>query len=102
MTTQNNNSSNTAPVQTFRDGAISVRVWKREHKNAETGNTSIFYSIDMKRGYKQGDVWKNTSSINGRAALRVAKLFNLADNWIVQQQYSIPSQAETTSAGVGQ
>ena len=102
MTTQNNTSAFAAPVQTFRDGAISVRVWKREHKNPESGNTSIFYSIDMKRGYKQGDVWKNTSSINGRDALRVAKLFTLADNWIVQQQYSMPANTETATAQGGQ
>lgn len=98
MTTQNNNSANTAPVQTFRDRAISVRIWKREHKNAETGKTNIFYSIDMKRGYKQGDVWKNTSSINGRDALRVSNLFTRANNWIVQQQYSVPAHSETVTA----
>jgi len=101
MNTQNNNSANTAPAQTFRDGAISVRIWKREHKNAETGNTSIFYSIDMKRGYKQGDIWKNTSSINGRDALRVANLFTQANDWIVCQQQSTPAQAETVTTGVG-
>ena len=102
MNTQNKNSANTAPVQTFRDGAISVRVWKREHKNAETGNTSTFYSIDMKRGYKQGDIWKNTSSINGRDALRVSNLFTRANNWIVQQQQSTPANDETVTAGAGQ
>jgi len=102
MTTQNNTKANTAPVQTFRDGAISIRVWKREHKNAETGKTNIFYSIDMKRGYKQGDVWKNTSSINGRDALRVSNLFTRANNWIVQQQYSVPAQVAIVTEGDGQ
>ena len=102
MTTQNNSSANTAPVKTFRDRAISVRVWKREHKNADTGKTNIFYSIDMKRGYKQGDIWKNTSSINGRDALRVSNLFTRANNWIVQQQYSAPAKVETVAGESGQ
>jgi len=95
MTTQNNSSANSAPVKTFRDRAISVRVWKREHKNSETGKTNIF-------GYKQGDVWKNTSSINGRDALRVSNLFTRANNWIVQQQYSAPAQVATVTAESGQ
>tara|TARA_R110002095_G_scaffold200464_1_gene180727 strand:+ start:1404 stop:1712 length:309 start_codon:yes stop_codon:yes gene_type:complete len=97
MSTQNSNSAHTAPVKTFRDRAISVRVWKKEHKDAETGKTNIFYSIDMKRGYKSGDIWKNTSSINGRDALRVSNLFTHANNWIVQQQYSIPAQTDTAA-----
>jgi len=102
MTVQNNKSANTAPVKRFRDGAISVRVWKKEHKNPETEDISIFYSIDMKRGYKTGDAWKNTSSINGRDAFKVSNLFARANTWIIQQQYSIPAQPETVPQGGGQ
>jgi hypothetical protein len=102
MTTQNNKSAKTKPVQTFRDAAISVRVWKREHKNSETGKTNIYFSIDMKRGYKSGDIWKHTSSINGRDALRVANLFTRANNWIVQQKHSVPVQSETSEKEGGQ
>ncbi len=72
MTAQNNKSANTAPVKTFRDGAISVRVWK------------------------------NTSSINGRDAFKVSNLFISANTWIIQQQYSIPAQPETVADGSGQ
>ncbi len=81
------NHNATPPVQTFRDGSISVRIWKKEVSNAES--TSIFFSIDMQRGYKQDDDWKNTASINGKDALKVANLFTQANNWIVQQRQSI-------------
>ena len=91
MTTQHNTSAKTAPVKTFRDGAISLRIWKREYQNPETEETNIFYSIDMKRSYKSGDVWKNTSSINARDAFKVSNLFARANIWIIQQKYSIPA-----------
>ncbi|MBX3631269.1 MAG: hypothetical protein KF908_15465 [Nitrosomonas sp.] len=99
MTTQHNISAKTAPVKTFRDGAISVRIWKKEYQNRETKEISTFYSIDMKRGYKSGDVWKNTSSINGRDAFKVSNLFVRANNWIIQQKYSIPAQFEIPLSG---
>ncbi|MBX3630755.1 MAG: hypothetical protein KF908_12795 [Nitrosomonas sp.] len=95
MSDQNIITAKTAPVKTFRDGAISVRIWEKAYQNSETEKTNIFYSIDMKRGYKSGDVWKSTSNINSRDALKVSNLFISANNWIIQQQYSIPAQPET-------
>ncbi|MCU7840527.1 MAG: hypothetical protein KZQ94_14245 [Candidatus Thiodiazotropha sp. (ex Troendleina suluensis)] len=102
MTAQNNNSQKTMPAQIFRDGSISVRVWKKVHKKTDTSDTTIFYSIDMKRGYKSGDIWKSTNSINGRDALRVSNLYAQANNWIIQQQYSVPTQPETLANESGQ
>ncbi len=100
MTNQNNitaKTAKTAPIKTFRDGAISVRVWKKEYQNPETKEISIFYSLDMKRGYKSGDVWENTSNINGCDAFKVSNLFASANSWIIQQQYSIPAHPEAVA-----
>ena len=99
MTTQHNTSVKTAPVKTFKDGAISVRIWKKKYKKPETEKTNIFYSIDMKRGYKSANVWKNTSSINGHDAFKVSNLFARANIWIIQQTYSIPAQFEIPLSG---
>ncbi len=101
MTTQNNISAKTAPIKTFRDGAISVRVWKKEYQNPESKEINIFYSLDMKRSYKSGDVWKNTSSINERDAFKVSNLFASANTWIIQQKYSIPAHPEAVAQGGG-
>jgi len=37
------------PVQTFRDGAIGVSVWKRD------GNQGEFYEFTLSRSYKKTD-----------------------------------------------
>lgn len=92
MTTQNKNSNSKRPAKTFRNRAISVNIWKNEHQNSETGKENIFYSLELRRGYKKGDDWKNTSSINEDEALIVANLFTRANNWILQQKYSISAQ----------
>lgn len=78
------------PAKTFRNRSISVNIWENEHKNPETEKVNTFYSLELRRGYKKGDDWKNTSSINGDDALRVANLFTRANNWILQQKYSLP------------
>ncbi len=93
MTTQNKNSETKRPAKTFRNRAISVNIWENDHQNPETGKLNTFYSLELRRGYKKGDDWKNTSSINGDDALRVANLFTRANNWILQQKYSLPAQS---------
>ncbi len=102
MTTQNENSKNKRPAKTFRNRAISVNIWENEHKHPETGKVNSFYSLELRRGYKKGDDWKNTSSINGDDALRVANLFTRANNWILQQRYSSPTQPLTSAQAGGQ
>ena len=93
MTEQNTQTQNKGPVKTFRDRSISVNVWKRDHQNPETGEVNTFYSLDLRRGYKQGDSWKNTTSVNGEDGLRVSNLYQRAHNWILHQKYPAQMQA---------
>jgi len=93
MTTQSTNSKSKRPAKTFRNKAISVNIWENSYQNPETGKSSTFYSLDLRRGYKKGDDWKNTSSINGDDALSAANLFTRANNWILQQKYSGAAQS---------
>ena len=37
------------PVQTFREGAIGVSVWKRDSKNG------VFYEFTLSRSYKKSE-----------------------------------------------
>lgn len=91
MTNESTHKELKSPVKTFRDRAISVSIWENQHTNPETGEAKIYYSLDLQRGYKKGDVWKHTSSINGDDALRVSNLYQEAHRWILTRKYSLPA-----------
>lgn len=60
------------PVFKTRDGAIQLTIWGNE------SSEGVFYSYDLKRSYKQGDEWKETTSFTKKDAGNVAMLTSLA------------------------
>lgn len=66
------------PADTIRDGAIKATIWKNTSDNGD------FYSVDLSRGYKQGDDWKETTSLTGTDVLRGARLLERAYDRISQ------------------
>ncbi len=67
------------PVKKFRIGNLTVNVWKNE------GTERPFYTVDIQRSYKDGDEWKNTTSLNHADLLNAARLFQKAEGWISEQ-----------------
>lgn len=68
-----------APVKRFRIGNLTASVWKNE------GQERAFYTVDIQRSYKDGDEWKNTTSLNASDLLNAAFLLQKANNWIMEQ-----------------
>lgn len=69
------------PAHKIRRGVLQVTIWRN---HGENGN---WYSVVPSRGYKAGDdAWKETDSLNADDLLPMAKLFEQADAWIIQQQ----------------
>jgi hypothetical protein len=69
------------PAHKFRDGVLQVTVWRN---SGEKGN---WYSVVPSRSYKKGDdAWKETDSLRFDDLLPMAKLFDAAHSWIIQQQ----------------
>src|SRR5580658_5437777 len=68
------------PAHKIRVGVLQVTIWRN---SGEKGN---WYSVIPSRGYKQGDDWKETDSLNFDDLLPMAKLFDLAHTWILTQQ----------------
>jgi hypothetical protein len=68
------------PAHKIRDGVLQVTIWRNA---GEKGN---WYSVIPARGYKQGDDWKETDSLNFDDLLGMAKLLDLAHTWIMHQQ----------------
>ena len=49
------------PVEKFRAGGVSATIW--ENKADKDGKEFVFYTISVERNYKDGEVWKKTSSM---------------------------------------
>jgi len=68
------------PAHKIRIGTLQVTIWRN------TGERGNWYSVIPSRGYKQEDAWKETDSFGFDDLLTMAKLFDLAHTWIMQQQ----------------
>ncbi len=53
----NSEKSGNGPVDHIKVGGITVAVWKNK------GEHSDFFTYSMQRSYKQGNEWKNTTSL---------------------------------------
>jgi hypothetical protein len=69
-----------SPAHKIRRGVLQVTIWRN------SGDNGTWYSVIPTRGYKQGDSWKETDSLNQDDLLPMAKLLDLADTWIMHQQ----------------
>ena len=68
------------PAHKLRIGTLQVTIWRNL---GERGN---WYSVIPSRSYKQDEVWKETDSLGFDDLLTMAKLFDLAHSWIMNQQ----------------
>jgi hypothetical protein len=68
------------PVHKIRSGGIEISIWKHE------GANGVWYSITLRRSYKQAEAWKESDSYAEDDLLRLAKLIDEADTWIVSQR----------------
>jgi hypothetical protein len=71
---------NDKPANKFRDGGLTVTIWKNE------GEKGPWYSVQTTRSYKQGEEWKESDSFGFDDLLPMAKLLDLAHTWILTQQ----------------
>jgi hypothetical protein len=68
------------PAHKLRNGVLQVTIWRN------FGDNGTWYSVIPSRGYKKGDEWKETDSLNADDLLPMAKLIDQAHSWIVEQQ----------------
>jgi hypothetical protein len=69
----------TAPAHKIRIGNISAIIWRN------TGENGSWYSVQIKRGYKNGDdQWRDTDAMGYDDVLTAAKLLDQAHTWICE------------------
>jgi hypothetical protein len=70
----------TKPAHKIRLGTLHVTIWRNQSEKGP------WYSVNPSRSYKDGDEWKESDSLGFDDLLTMAKLFDLAHTWIMQQQ----------------
>ena len=68
------------PAQKFRLGRIQAAVWSNHNENGDS-----WYTVTVNRSYKDGDVWKDTTSYRRDDLPIVAKAADMAYAWIWDQ-----------------
>ena len=78
------------PVHRIRLSTISAAVFKNT-----TADGKDFYNTQFDRSYKDGDEWKHTKSFGHIDLLILAKVADLACDWIHQQQITASPELNT-------
>jgi hypothetical protein len=63
------------PAAKFRLGYVSATVWKNDD----------FYNVEVSRSYKDGDDWKDTSSLSSGDLMNAVKVLQRAEEFIAAQ-----------------
>ena len=67
------------PANKIRIGSLQATIWRNA---AEKGD---WYSVQLARGYKTDDGWRDSDRLGSDDLLPAAKLLDQAHSWIVQQ-----------------
>lgn len=68
-----NESAKTKPIETHRDGRLSVAIWANDGEHGRIYNTTFAYSYQDKDGN-----WRDTQSIPAHGLLKAANLAQTA------------------------
>jgi len=77
---------NKAPVHEVRIGAIKCAIWRNEGPNGPWHSTTI------SRIFRDGDQWKQSGAFGRDDLLIVAKVADVAFDWIVANQKREPTE----------
>ncbi len=67
---------NQKPVKKFFIGAVTAAIWRNE------GKSGAFHNVTLTRRYKEGEDWKDTTSLGKFDLLKAARLNIQAYSWI--------------------
>lgn len=69
----------TSPAHKIRIGTLQATIWRN------AGENGPWYSLNLTRGYKADDGWRETDSLGFDDLLAAAKLLDLAHGWVLSQ-----------------
>ena len=69
----------TSPAHKIRSGALQATIWRN------AGDKGSWYSVQLSRGYKVDEGWRETDNLGFDDLLSAAKLLDQAHTWIGHQ-----------------
>lgn len=75
---------NNKPAMEIRIGAIKAAIWENQSEDG------VYHQVTFSRIYKAGEEWRRTESFNRDDLLVVAKVADLALEWILNHQNARP------------
>jgi hypothetical protein len=69
----------TSPAHKIRIGTLQATIWRN------TGENGPWYSLNLTRGYKADDGWRETDNLGFDDLLAASKLLDLAHSWVLSQ-----------------
>ena len=73
-----------APVEKFRAGGVSATIW--ENNSSKDGKDFVYFTVSVERNYKDGEVWKKTSSMRLNDLPKVALVSQKAYEYLVLKE----------------
>ena len=67
------------PAHKIRIGTLQATIWRNQAENGP------WYSVQLTRGYKASEGWRETDSLGHDDLLPAAKLLDLAHTWAIGQ-----------------
>jgi hypothetical protein len=81
--------ANNKPAHQIRVGSIRAAIWANKNEEGRQ-----WFNVTIARLYRDGEQWKDTSSFRRDDLLVVAKVADLAFNWILAEQAKHGSEEE--------
>jgi len=69
----------TSPAYKLRIGALQATIWRN------AGDKGNWYSVNLSRGYKVDEGWRETDNLGFDDLLTAAKLLDQSHTWIMHQ-----------------
>lgn len=69
----------TSPAHKIRIGSLQATIWRN------AGDKGNWYSVQLTRGYKVDEGWRETDNLGFDDLLAAAKLLDQAHTWITHQ-----------------
>ena len=69
----------TSPAHKLRIGTLQATIWRN------SGDKGNWYSVNLTRGYKVEEGWRETDNLGFDDLLAAAKLLDLSHTWITHQ-----------------
>ena len=83
------------PEKEFRCGAVSASIWANDRE--VEGQTVSFFSVRIDKAFKEGNVWKHTSTFSVDDLPKVALVANEAYRFITLKERIPELTQESTS-----